>query len=350
MSVDLFIPEVWAAQLQQNLRKQLIFGQAGVCNRDYEGEIAAYGDTVHIGHLTDVTIGDYVKNTTVISPQTLATTDQTLLIDQSKFFAFEVDDVDARQVRDSGNLMSSAAQSSAYGLADTADRFLAATMAEGAGSIPAKVTIAASNDLYATIRQMMVTLDKNNVPTDGRFLAVSPDAYAVLLADNRFINAMAYGSTSPIQNGIVGGILGFTVVKSNNLSAALSTTVEAPAWVASTKYNKGDQVSLSGGAILTATVGGTSGSTAPTAPTAVGGTVTDGTVTWALYEAASDSTLIAGHPMGLTFAEQINKVEAFRPQDSFSDAIKGLHLYGAKVVRPEALVAQDASITVSSSN
>jgi len=56
--------------------------------------------------------------------------------------------------------------------------------------------------------------------------------------------------------------------------------------------------------------------------------------------------IIAGHSMALTFAEQINKTEAYRPESSFSDAIKGLHLYGAKVVRPEALAVQDVDVTV----
>jgi hypothetical protein len=55
--------------------------------------------------------------------------------------------------------------------------------------------------------------------------------------------------------------------------------------------------------------------------------------------------VLAGHGIATTYAEQINKVEAYRPQDSFSDAIKGLHLYGAKVVRPEALAVMDCDVT-----
>jgi N4-gp56 family major capsid protein len=52
--------------------------------------------------------------------------------------------------------------------------------------------------------------------------------------------------------------------------------------------------------------------------------------------------IIAGHKMATAYAEQINKVEAFRPQDSFSDALKGLHLYGGKILRDEALVILNA--------
>jgi hypothetical protein len=61
------------------------------------------------------------------------------------------------------------------------------------------------------------------------------------------------------------------------------------------------------------------------------------------------SYIIAGHRMATTFADQISKTEAYRPPDSFSDAVKGLHLYGAKVVRPEALAVIDVDVTVPTS-
>lgn len=291
MSVDLFIPEVWAAQLLTTLKKRLVFGQPSVSNRDYEGDISAFGDTVHIGTLTDPTIADYTRGSTTISPETLATTDQTLLINQAKYFAFEVDDVDARQVRDEGNLLTAASERSAFGLADAADQYIAGLITAGAGDTLAAGSVATANDAYTLIREMMVAQDKANVPSQGRYLVVSPDFYAVLLSDNRFINAMAYGSSEPVQNGLVGSILGYSVLKSNNIPEG----------------------------------------TAGTAP-------------------AVSNFVIAGHPMGCTYAEQINKVEAYRPQDSFADAIKGLHLYGAKVVRPEVFVVQDTDVTVSSSN
>ncbi|HEV7949476.1 MAG TPA: hypothetical protein VGP24_06900, partial [Glaciihabitans sp.] len=133
MAVDLFIPEVWAAELLTTLPRKYVFAQSGVVNRDYEGEIAAFGDTVHIGTLTDPTISTYVKNVTVINPETLTTADETLLIDQSKYFSFEVDDVDARQVRDDGQLLTKAADRSADGLAKAADTFISGLMVANAG-------------------------------------------------------------------------------------------------------------------------------------------------------------------------------------------------------------------------
>lgn len=287
MAVDTFIPEVWNANLLTTLEKKYIFAQSNVSNRNYEGDIAQYGDTVHIGSLTDPTIANYVKNVTAISPATLATTDQTLLIDQAKYFAFEVDDVDARQVRNAGGLMTAAFTRAASLLADAADQFLAGLMTTGAGTILTPADVATSDAAFLLIRNLRVKLDKANVPSDGRFLIVSPEFYALILGDNRFIDASRYGSTAPILNGEVGKAVGFSILLSNNLPAG----------------------------------------TAGTPPEV-------------------SNFVIAGHPQALTFAEQISKTEAYRPQDSFSDAVKGLHLYGGKVVRPEMLVVQDTDVTV----
>lgn len=286
MAVDTFIPEVWAANLFTALRGATVFAQGGIINRDYEGDIAQYGDTVHIGSLTRPTISTYVRNTTVIDPQTLTTADQTLLIDQSKYFAFEVDDVDARQARDGGQLMSKAADDAAFGLVDATDLFLASLMTTSAGNVIAAGAAATADAAYKIVLALKVKLDKAKIPALGRFLVVSPEFHALLLQDNRFIDAAAYGSNTPIMNGEVGRVLGFPVTVSLNLAQGTAGTLPA-----------------------------------------------------------ISNFVVAGHPMATTFADQISKVEAFRPQNSFSDAIKGLHLYGGKVVRPEALAVMDVDVT-----
>lgn len=287
MAVDTFIPEIWAADLFVGLRKEQIFGQAGIINRDYEGEIAQAGDTVHIGSLAAPTISTYVKNVTVIDPQTLTTTDQTLLIDQSKYFAFEVDDVDKRQVKSGGQLLTKAASDSAYGLSDSQDVFLATAMTTNAGNVIAAGDVATPDAAYKVILALKVKLDKAKIPTSGRWVVVSPEFYALILQDARFTDASKYADGgSTIRNGEVGRVLGFRVLSSLNLPAGTAGT--------------NPEVS---------------------------------------------NFVIAGHPMATTLAEQINSVEAYRPQGSFSDAIKGLHLYGAKVVRPEALAVMDADVT-----
>lgn len=287
MAVDSFIPEVWNAELLVALPTAYIFAQGGVVNHDYEGDIAQYGDTVHIGTLSSPSVANYVKNSTVIDPATLTTTDQTLLIDQSKYFAFELDDIDARQVRDGGQVLSKAALLAARGLAAAADTFLSGLITANAGTILTPQAVATADAAFLVVRKLRVALDKANVPADGRFLIVSPEFYALVLGDNRFINAAAYGSARPILNGEVGSILGFSVVVSNTIPAGTAAT-----------------------------------------PPAV------------------SNFLVAGHSMATTYAEQIAKTEAFRPQNSFSDAVKGLHLYGAKVVRPEALAVVDADVTI----
>lgn len=286
MAVDTFIPEVWNADLLVSLKKRYVFGQPGVVNRDYEGDISAFGDTVHIGTLAAPTISNYVKNSTTINPQTLTTTDQTLLIDQAKYFAFELDDIDARQTRDGGQLLTKAASEAADGLRDGADTYLATLMTTNAGNVLAAGDAATADAAYKIVLGLRVKLDKAKVPADGRFLIISPDLYALILQDSRFIDASQYGSTAPVQNGEVGRILGFQVMVSLGLPAG----------------------------------------TAGTAPEV-------------------SNFAIAGHQMATTFAEQINKTEAYRPESSFSDAVKGLHLYGARVVRPEAIAVMDVDVT-----
>lgn len=286
MAVDTFIPEVWAAQLLVALEERHVFMQDGLTNRDYEGDISAYGDTVNIGTLSDPTVATYTKNVTAINPATLATTNQQLLIDQSKYFAFEVDDVDARQVRNSGDLMNKAAMRAAIGLRDTADSFVATLMSTGGTALAAQ-DVATADAAFLLLRRLRMTLNKANVPTDGRWVTISPEFEALILGDARFIDASRYGSTAPILNGEIGRAIGFRVLTSNNLPEG----------------------------------------TAGTPPEV-------------------SNFVIAGHPMAVTVAEQIVKTEAYRPESAFSDAVKGLHLYGAKVVRPEALVVCDVDVTV----
>ena len=126
MSVDRFVPSLWAATLLENLNDAHV--AVNLCNRNYEGDISQSGDTVRITSIGRVTIDNYVKNSTSISPETLDDSQQVLTIDQAKYFAFQVDDVDARQVRDDGALMDVAMRDAAWGLGDAADTSVLAAM------------------------------------------------------------------------------------------------------------------------------------------------------------------------------------------------------------------------------
>ena len=113
MSLE-FIPTVWAARLLTALEKSLVYGQANVSNRDYEGEIRASGNTVKIASIGDVSIGDYVKDNDIDDPEVLSDDDQSLLIDQAKYFNFYVDSIDRAQ--QNVNVLDEAMRRSAWAL------------------------------------------------------------------------------------------------------------------------------------------------------------------------------------------------------------------------------------------
>lgn len=282
MSVDSFIPEIWVAELLASLRKSLVYGQTGIVNRNYEGQISGQGDTVKINSVGRPTVQTYVKNSTTITPEQLTTAAQNLLIDQAKYFAFEVDDIDMAQTANGGGLMAAGISEASFALRDVADQYIAGlytgvATANDLGTV--SVTTAAL--AYTQLRRLMVVLDEASVPREGRWAIVPPWYHGLLLEDDRFVRVDASGTTEGLRNGMVGRALGFDILVSNN-----------------TPNPTGD-----------------------------------------------DNVVQAGHPGALSYAEQIVKTEAYRPEDSFSDAVKGLHVYGAKLVRPSSLAVVTASQT-----
>lgn len=285
MAITNFIPQIWSARLLENLRKALVYGQAGVVNRDYEGEIRQAGDRVHIHNIGPITVFDYTRNQDMPAPEQLSDERRTLVIDQAKAFNFQIDDIDAAQ--SNPKLMDAAMREAAYALADAADRYIAslytgAGNAIGSDASPVNVT---SSNAYDYLVDLSVVLDERNVPKTGRWVIVPPWFVGLLLKDERFVASGTTAAEERLQNGTVGRAAGFTVLESNNVP-----------------FVQGD-----------------------------------GETTLDNYK------IIAGHAMGWSYAEQINKVEAYRPERRFADAVKGLHLYGAKVVRPEALVVLSAA-------
>ena len=281
MAIANFKPEVWTAKLLVALEKALVYAAEGVVNRDYEGEISQYGDTVHITNLADPTIGTYTAHTD-ITIEDVDDADTVLTITQSPYFAFEVDDIEKRQAR--GDVMGPQAARAAYLLRDKADQYVASLMAAGvdAGNLIAEQTLATAAAAYDLLVDLSVTLDEDNVPTEGRWAIVTPKFHGLLLKDQRFIAAGDAEGAATRANGVVGRAAGFSVRVSNN---------------------------------------------APDGPGVGAGKL-----------------VFAGSQMATTFAEQINKVEAFRMEKRFADGVKGLHLYGGKVVRPTALAAADVII------
>lgn len=219
MAVSTFIPELWSARLLHALDKAHV--ATNLVNRDYEGEIAQRGDTVHINSIVNPTIRSYTAGT-AITVEDLDTDDQTLVINQAKYFAFNIEDIDKAQA--GGDLVDVAMARAAYGLADAADAYLLGVMAAGADSANVIDSTALTEaNIYAQIVQLRMLLDKANVPTADRGIIVPPEAYALLLQDSRFTSVTATAENA-VVNGLVGRVAGFDVYESNNLPVSTSVT------------------------------------------------------------------------------------------------------------------------------
>ena len=249
MAISNFIPEVWAANLLTNLDKALVFGSGEVVNRDYEGDISAFGDTVHINSIADPTITPYTKDTNLSDPEALTDSEQLLRIGQANSFNFQVDDIDKAQVRNDGALMSEATRRAGFGLRDSADQRIANRMALSAGNALGVIDGTTATNLYDTLLvPASVALDEANVPEEMRWAILSPAAYGKLQLDGRFIKVNESGGSDGLRNGRVGEAAGFRIFKSNNAFQAnreitatitVATTAATLTGAAGT-FNQGD--------------------------------------------------------------------------------------------------------------
>lgn len=280
MSVTNFIPTIWSARLLRHLDKKHVY--ANLLNRDYEGEIKNFGDTVKINQIGDVTIKNYQKSTDIEAPEELSGEQLMLTIDQAKYFNFGIDDVDAAQVNP--KLMDKAMMRAAYGMNDVTDRFAASLLYVGADAGNTLGTddspiVPTATDAYDTLVDLSTILTEANVPMDGRWVVVPAWFHGLLLKDKRFVGNGTDYNKAILEGGEVGVASGFRVSLSNNVPNTIGT-----------KYK-----------------------------------------------------IIAGTNEAGSYAEQILKTEAYRPEKRFSDAVKGLHVYGAKVLQPKCLAVLTAN-------
>lgn len=206
-------PEVWAAELLVALERAQVYASPLVVNRKYEGDISGPGDTVHVPNLTDPTIRSYAKHTDLTIDE-IDDGEDTWTIDQAKYFAFEVDDLEKKQQLVGGQAIAEQSRRAAYLLRTQVDTYVAGLAAAGASVKESEVTLADPAEAYETLVLLSQRLDENDVPEDGRFAVVSPDFYSQLLLDSRFVGAGTNGAV--LTNGVVGQSAGFTIVKSNN--------------------------------------------------------------------------------------------------------------------------------------
>lgn len=280
MSVTNFIPTIWSARLLRHLDKKHVY--ANLLNRDYEGEIRNFGDTVKINQIGDVEIKDYTRNKDIDAPDDLSGDQLTLTIDQAKYFNFAVDDVDNAQTNP--KLMDKAMQRAGYGMNDVTDQFAANLLYVGVDSAnvlgtDASPIVPTADDAYDALVDLSTLLTEANVPMDGRWVVIPAWYHGLLLKDKRFVGNGTDYNKAILEGGEVGVAAGFRVSLSNN-------------------------------------VPNTSG---------------------AKYK------IIAGTNEAGSYAEQILKTEAYRPEKRFSDAVKGLHVYGAKVLQPKCLAVLTAN-------
>lgn len=276
MAISTFIPTIWEARLLAHLDKALVYGN--LCNRDYEGDIRNYGDTVKINQIGNVEVKDYTKGTPITVDEIDGTPTE-LHIDQQKYFAFHVDDVDAAQAN--VNLVDGAMARASYALRDVIDQYIASFHKSAGvkiGSSTAPISITTADAAYGNLVDLKGALDDANVPSEGRWVVVPSWFYGLMLKDNRFVAAGTTKTDAVLGNGYIGSAAGFNIYQSNNVPS-------------------------------------TSG---------------------AKYK------ILAGNNTGISFAQQLIKTEALRESSSFSDLVRGLCVYGAQVVQPNALACLTA--------
>ena len=329
-------PVIYSKQAQIALRKTAVTN--AITNNSYFGEIANQGDVVRIQKEPDVTVNALQRHT-AISVEKLNDEDFSLTIDQANYFAFKMDDIEDQFAN--VDYVSMAADRAAYKMADAMDAdvlgYLSGHTSAGAyitttagdaqhdtagnltgelltanhldatdfgnltisgtatagDSIPLAPRLPGATALSSTtvspltvIARMARKMDVQNVDARGRYVVVDPVFVEMLKdEDSRLLNADFGGAG--LQNGLVlNNLHGFRVYVSNNLPAA-------------------------------GTGAGTSGTSA---------------------QSTNYGVIVAGQEEAVASAEQINKVENYRDPDSFADIVRGMHLYGRKILRPEALV------------
>lgn len=329
-----FSPVIYSKQVQLAFRKSSVVED--VTNNDYFGEIAQMGDSVKIIKEPEISVQPYSRGSQ-ISAQDLDDEDFTLVIDKANYFAFKIDDIE--EAHSHVNFMQMATDRAAYRLRDQYDQevlgylsgYAQTALHTAAGAVNTSVNgtravaSAGTDELLASMKldetdfvssgsagdaipiiprlpgattfpsgsasplqviaRMSRLLDQQFVDTNGRWLVVDP-VFAETLKDedSRLFNSDFGGSG--LQNGLViNNLHGFRVYVSNNLPSVGT-----------------------GPAVASSTAQGT-----------------------------NFGVIVAGHDSAVATAQQINKTETYRDPDSFADIVRGMHLYGRKILRPEAI-------------
>lgn len=280
-----FVPVIFSKKVLKFFRKTAVV--EAITNTDFYGEISNFGDTVRVIKEPTVTVGAYYRGLSLV-PQDLADDETTLTVDKANYFLFKVDDIEKKQSHI--NWEELATSSAAYALKDTYDSEVLTYMVGqvssanvyGSNASPIDTGFGSSEEDPANVIARLARLmDDVNIPRMNRWLVARPAFYEQLMQTSSKLMDVSFikgsGDTSNVLNGKVidRPVHGFDLYQSNNLPN--------PSGSNATHY------------------------------------------------------VFAGHMSSTATAQQIAITERYRDPNSFADNIRGLHLYGRKTLRPEAL-------------
>ena len=305
-----FIPTLWSGKLLAKFYQNTILSE--VTNTDYEGELKSQGDTVRIRLAPSISIQDYTAGQS-LNYEVPEPIFQDMQVNKGKYFGVQVNDVLAYQsdmelmnmfTEDAAKQLKISIENEVFFNSFVTEGPAAANEGATAGAISASYDLGtdvapidqstAENVLNAILRMASV-LDEQNVPEDGRFLIISPYDRHLLMQSNIAQAYFTGDNASTIRTGKIGMLDRFSVYVSNLLPKG-----------------EAGKALVSG---LDATSGGAD-----------------------LTNAKARRTMIAGTSHATSFAMTVDKTEPLRNQTDFGDIVRGLAVYGRKVVKPEALV------------
>ncbi|APT87385.1 phage major capsid protein [Corynebacterium flavescens] len=288
MTVASFVPKFWAPSLEVPYQQALVYAQPGIADTKFQPILQNSGDTVSINAIGAAKIKDHNRTEDLVYDE-IGTTELKLVMDKEKYYGFLVSDVDAKQA--TGDFQGAATEEHGRGMADVVDKDIAAELKAGAGTKLGSKPVFDGSDFYRPadeqltawdiVRKLALELNKVSAPTAARWVVVGPNFGSALIADRRVTQADAAGTDVVARSGLI------SAIPQLGLNIYQSTNVP-----------------VTGGREI----------------------------------------IIAGVPGALAFASQLRTLEAFRNPDRFGDVIRGLQVYGSKVIRPSGIVSIEADV------
>jgi len=285
MAFESWKPEVIAADVQHQLEKSLVYGQPGVINRNYEGDVQ-FAKSVRIVGVGSVTVKDYTQNSDMDDPDTVLDTSLEMTIDYDKYFNFKVSNKDQAQTKI--DIMGENNKEAAYAIRDAIDSVIASLYTDASASnligtdaapkMP-NLTQGDASNIYNLIEDCGVALSESKVPLEGRWMIVPPRFAGLIRKDLKLTAAAPQIAQPGMLNGSITRLGGFTIMESHNVPNT-----------AGAKYK-----------------------------------------------------IMFGTSKAMTFASQVNDVRIMDMEKQFAKKVDGEYVFGCKVVRPECLGVMTAS-------